>query len=147
MYDSHSLIRSALARGASGFVTKNSSPDNLVTGVKAVAMGQRYLSDDLSLSPLKPFADEEADRIAQLSLREMEIWRLLAQGCSAAECAERLSISLKTVANNQTQIKEKLGVTNAAALVHLAQRHQLIDQYMYVKPTQTPRGWAGVLNC
>ena len=85
MYDSHSLIRSALARGASGFVTKNSSPDNLVTGVKAVAMGQRYLSDDLSLSPLKPFADEEADRIAQLSLREMEIWRLLAQGCSAAE--------------------------------------------------------------
>lgn len=130
MYDSPSLIRSALEGGANGFVTKHASPDNLVSGVKAVHKGGRYLSDDLSLSQFNQVADEEADRIAQLSLREMEIWRLLAQGCSPAECAERLNISLKTVANNQTQIKEKLAVTNTAALVHMAQRHQLIDQHI-----------------
>jgi len=130
MYDSPSLIRSALDGGANGFVTKNASPDNLVAGVKAVYKGDRYLSDDLSLSQFNQVADAEADRIAQLTLREMEIWRLLAQGCSPSECAERLNISLKTVANNQTQIKEKLAVTNTAALVHMAQRHQLIDHYI-----------------
>lgn len=131
MYDSHSLIRSAFDGGADGFVTKNSTPDNLVSGVKSVYNGKRYLSDDLSLSQFNQVADDEADRIAQLSLREIEIWRLLAQGCSPAECATRLNISLKTVANNQTQIKEKLGVTNTVALVHLAQRHQLIEQPLH----------------
>jgi DNA-binding NarL/FixJ family response regulator len=127
MYDSHSLIRCAMDGGANGFVTKNSPPENLAAGVKAAYNGERYLSDDLSHSQLSQAADDEAHRIAQLTLRELEIWRLLAQGCSAAECAERLNLSLKTVANNQTQIKEKLAVNNTAALVHLAQRHQLID--------------------
>lgn len=130
MYDSHSLIRSALDGGADGFVTKNATPDNLVSGVKSVYSGKRYLSDDLSLNQFNQMAGDEADRIAQLSLREIEIWRLLAQGCSPAECAKRLNISLKTVSNNQTQIKEKLGVTNTVALVHLAQRYQLIEQPM-----------------
>lgn len=127
MYDSPSLIRSALEGGANGFVTKNASPDNLVTGVKAVHQGERYLSDDLSHSQLNLIADAEAERISQLTLREMEIWRLLAQGYTAVECAERLNISLKTVANNQTQIKEKLGVSTTVSLAHMAQRHQLID--------------------
>jgi DNA-binding NarL/FixJ family response regulator len=130
MYDGRNLVRSALEGGAIGFVTKNSPPENLVTGVKSAYSGRRYLSDDLSQPQLNQAADDEADRIAQLTLRELEIWRLLAQGCTAAECAERLNISLKTVANNQTQIKEKLAVNNTAALVHLAQRQQLIDHYV-----------------
>jgi DNA-binding NarL/FixJ family response regulator len=130
MYDGRNLVRSALEGGAMGFVTKNSPPENLVTGVKSAYSGRRYLSDDLSLPQFNQEADDEADRIAQLTLRELEIWRLLAQGCTAADCAERLNISLKTIANNQTQIKEKLAVNNTAALVHLAQRHQLIDHYV-----------------
>jgi DNA-binding NarL/FixJ family response regulator len=130
MYDGRNLVRSALEGGAIGFVTKNSPPENLVTGVKSAYSGRRYLSDDLSLPQFNQEADDEADRIAQLTLRELEIWRLLAQGCTAADCAERLNISLKTIANNQTQIKEKLAVNNTAALVHLAQRHQLIDHYV-----------------
>ncbi len=130
MYDGRNLVRSALEGGAIGFVTKNSPPENLVTGVKSAYSGRRYLSDDLAQPQFNQEADDEANRIAQLSLRELEIWRLLAQGCTAAECAQRLNISLKTVANNQTQIKEKLAVNNSAALVHLAQRHQLIDHYV-----------------
>jgi len=127
MYDARNLVRSALEGGAIGFVTKNSPPENLVQAVRSAYSGQRYLSDDLSSHQFYQEADEETDRIAQLTLRELEIWRLLAQGCSPAECAQRLNISLKTVANNQTHIKEKLAVTTTASLVHLAQRHQLID--------------------
>ncbi|PQA83689.1 DNA-binding response regulator [Limnohabitans sp. TS-CS-82] len=127
MYDGRNLVRSALEGGAIGFVTKNSTPENLVTGVKSAFLGQPYLSDDLAILAFDQTPDEESQRIAQLTLRELEIWRLLAQGCTPADCAERLNISLKTVANNQTQIKEKLAVSNTAALVHLAQRHQLIQ--------------------
>lgn len=130
MYDGNNLVRSALQGGAIGFVTKNSPPEDLVTGVKFAYRGQRYLSDDVAIRQSETATDSEAERIAQLTLRELEIWRLLAQGCSPAECAERLNISLKTVANNQTNIKEKLAVNNTAALVHLAQRHQLIDQHI-----------------
>lgn len=127
MYDGAHLVRSALDGGAMGFVTKNSPPDNLVSGVKSAHQGKRYVSDDISLASFDRAAQNETERIAQLTLRELEIWRLLAQGCTVAECAERLNISLKTVANNQTQIKEKLGVNTTVALVHMAQRHQLID--------------------
>jgi hypothetical protein len=128
MYDSVSLVRSAIEGGAAGFVTKSSPPENLVSGVKSVYRGQRYVSDDLMTAALRHEVDDEVARIAELSLRELEIWRLLAQGYSVAQCAKNLKLSLKTVANNQTAIREKLGVSSTAALVHLAQRHQLIDQ-------------------
>lgn len=127
MYDSDSVVRAALEGGAMGFVTKNAPPENLCHAVRAACAGRRYLSEDLSPDLMRSSPNEEAERIAQLSLRELEIWRLLAMGNSNAECAQLLNLSLKTVANNQTQIKEKLAVTNTAALVHLAQRHQLID--------------------
>jgi DNA-binding NarL/FixJ family response regulator len=127
MYDSDSVVRAALEGGAMGFVTKNAPPENLCHAVRAAYAGRRYLSEDLSPDLMRSSPNEEAERIAQLSLRELEIWRLLAMGNSNAECAQLLNLSLKTVANNQTQIKEKLAVNNTAALVHLAQRHQLID--------------------
>jgi two-component system invasion response regulator UvrY len=62
-----------------------------------------------------------------LSQREYEIFRLLAAGRSATECARLLNVSAKTVANNQTLIKEKLNVSTSAALVHLALRNGIIS--------------------
>jgi DNA-binding NarL/FixJ family response regulator len=95
--------------------------------VKSVYRGQRYVSDDLVTAEPTREVDDELARIAELSLRELEIWRLLAQGYSVAQCAKNLKLSLKTVANNQTTIREKLLIDTTAALVHLAQRHRLID--------------------
>ena len=65
-------------------------------------------------------------RIASLSHREFVIFRLLAQGHSPGDCAHLLNLSAKTVANNQTLIKEKLGVKTSAGLVHLALRNGII---------------------
>ena len=61
-----------------------------------------------------------------LSTKEFEVFRLLAQGLPVGQIAQALNLSHKTVANHQTQIKEKLGVTTTAALVHLALRSGLI---------------------
>lgn len=128
MYDSVTLVRSALDGGAMGFVTKNAPPDNLVQAVRQVFAGACYLSEDLGAVLGSDPAVDEAERVAALSLREVEIWRLLALGHTPAECAQSLNLSLKTVANNQTLIREKLGVSTSAALVHLAQRHRIIDR-------------------
>lgn len=129
MHDSPALVRSAFSGGATGFVTKNAPPDNLLLAVRQAMLGQFYLSDDLPRGLLYESTNEEADRVSQLTLREVEIWRLLALGHTAAECAQLLNLSLKTVANNQTLIRDKLGVSTSAALVHLAQRHHIIDRF------------------
>ena len=69
----------------------------------------------------------EARRLATLSAREFEVFRLLAQGHSLNDCAAALKLSPKTVSNHQTLIKEKLGVATSAALAHLAIRHGVIS--------------------
>lgn len=129
MYDSPQLVRRALEGGACGFVSKNAAPDSLVAAVRAASQGRRYLSDDVAAAlPSEATGDDEAARLASLSQREFEIFRLLAEGRSLAECADLLHVSQKTVANNQTNIKEKLGLTTSAALVHLALRHGVIER-------------------
>lgn len=125
MFDTPHLVQSALDQGAMGFVSKNASPDNLVNAVYAAHRGEVYLSDDIRAR--HAHHDDEKARVASLTPREVDIWRLLALGHTAAACAEQLQLSLKTVANNQSLIKDKLGVTTSAALVHLAQRHGVIQ--------------------
>jgi DNA-binding NarL/FixJ family response regulator len=127
MYDSPQLVQRALDSGARGFVSKNAEPEELVRAVQAVFLGQQYLSKGLHIETLNAEFPQEAQRIASLSPREYEIFRLLALGHTITECADVLCVSHKTISNNQTQIKEKLHLETMTALVHLAQRHQVIE--------------------
>ena len=127
MHDAPVLVRRALQAGARGFLTKASPPECLVDAVRELQAGRRYLGRELSPALLERDPHDEADRLAELSAREFEVFRLLAQGHSAGACAEVLKLSPKTVANLQTAIKDKLGVATSAALVHLAIRHQVIS--------------------
>ena len=127
MYDSAQLVQRAMQSGAKGFVSKNAQPDELVQAVKAVHSGQLYLSHGLKMQEESVEQTLEAQRIAELSAREYEVFRLLAQGHTVSDCALLLHVSQKTVSNNQTHIKDKLQLESLAALVHLAQRHQVID--------------------
>ena len=127
MHDGAMLVRRALEAGARGFVTKASPPDCLVDAVRALHGGQRYLSPELAPALLHGDVEHETQRLATLSAREFEVFRLLAQGHSVADCAAALKLSPKTLSNHQTLIKEKLGVATSAALVHLAIRHGVIS--------------------
>jgi DNA-binding NarL/FixJ family response regulator len=126
MYDSPPLVRRALEAGARGFLTKAAAAQSLVDAVRALHAGERYLDAGLAPALLQRDPAREAERLAELSLREFEIFRLIAQGHSLAECAQALKLSPKTVSNHQTVIKDKLGVTTSAALAHLAIRHRVI---------------------
>ena len=127
MHDSPLLVRRALDAGARGYLTKASPPEGLVEAVRALHAGRRHLDASLPPSLLQHDAVDEAQRLADLSPREFEVFRLLAQGHSPGECAQALKLSAKTVSNHQTLIKEKLGVATSAALVHLAIRHGVVS--------------------
>ena len=128
MHDSPMLVRRALEAGARGFIPKSSAPERLEEGVRALHAGRRYLAPELPAELLRPHAPaDEGERLASLSAREFEVFRLLAHGHTASECAQRLNLSAKTVSNHQSAIKEKLGVATSAALVHLALRHGVIE--------------------
>lgn len=125
MYDSPMLVRRAFDAGASGFLSKQSTPQSLLDAVRVIAAGGRYLSTQLPPALLQRSLDD--DRLDALTPREFEIFRLLARGESPLECARALNLSAKTVSNHQTMIKEKLGVATSAALVHVAIRHGVIE--------------------
>lgn len=124
MHEEAFVAQRALEAGARGYVTKSSQPEVLVQAVRAVHAGQVYLSADIVQG--RAALAEDADRLASLTGKEHEIFRLLAQGRTVADIARLLNLSAKTVANHQSQIRDKLGLATPAALVHLALRHGLV---------------------
>ena len=127
MYDSSQVVQRAMQTGAKGFVSKNAQPEELVKAVHAIHAGQTYASENTMAQGEGAAFQDEAQRIASLTAREYEIFRLLSQGKSVSDCADLMHLSQKTISNHQTQIKEKLQLSTLAAMVHLAQRHQLVD--------------------
>ena len=124
MHDSAMLVRRAFEVGARGYLSKSSAPESLLDAVRRVHGGDNYLSPNLPTELLQ--AGTPSTRLDELTPREFEIFRLLARGESLAGCATVLKLSQKTISNHQTTIKEKLGVSTTAALVHLAIRHGVI---------------------
>lgn len=113
------FITRALAAGAQGYVSKNAAPEELITAVRKVAAGGRYVEADLAqaLVAAPPGLNATLD---QLAPRDIEILRHLARGRSLSEIAEALGLGYKTVANSCTQIKARLGVARTTDLVRIA---------------------------
>jgi two-component system, NarL family, invasion response regulator UvrY len=109
--------RRAIEAGAQGYVSKNATPEELLTAVRRVAAGGRYVEAEIAQALA---LGAGAETLNALSPRELEIMRLLAAGSSLAEIADALGASYKTIANTCTLIKSKLGVARTADLVRLA---------------------------
>lgn len=113
------LARRALEAGAHGFVTKSAPPAELLRAVERISRGGRYVDTEVAQAlALNEAAEGELPDL--LSLREMEILRLLGKGSSLAEIGTVLGLSYKTVANNCAVMKSKLGITRTADLVRAA---------------------------
>ncbi len=113
------FARRALAAGAYGYVTKNAPPEELVEAVQRVNQGARYIDREMAQAlALNP--DGDPQRIDTLSIREMEILRLLALGLGIEQIAAEIGVSYKTVANNLTLLKSKLGVSRTVDVLRLA---------------------------
>lgn len=109
----------ALEAGATGYLSKNVAPDELLTAVKRVGAGGRYVESEIAQAMAVQVA-ASGQPLDRLTARDLEIMRLLADGRSLAEIADALGIGYKTVANTLSQIKAKLGVSRTADLVRVA---------------------------
>ena len=127
MHTSAVFARNALKAGASGYVTKVSEPAVLVQAVREVSQGRVFLSRDIAHAAAVETLIGESDPMKLLSTREFEIFRKLASGASIKDIARALNLSYKTVANNYTQIKQKLDLKSDVELVRLALRYSIVD--------------------
>lgn len=128
MHENVSFATQALKAGARGYVAKTGTPEELVLAVQEVAKGKTYISSGMAQKIAMQSLDGGNDPVSQLSAREFEVFRMVAEGMGAEEVAYKLKISQKTVANYLTIIKQKLGVSTPIEMLRLAMRHGVIDK-------------------
>ncbi len=114
------VVRQAFAAGACGYVSKASPPRELLVAVAAVLRGERAMSTDIARAIAQDEVAGGRAAVDDLSPRELEILSLTAAGTTAQAVAEALCLSLKTVHNNLSVIRAKLGARTDAHLVWIA---------------------------
>lgn len=127
MHETASFASQALKAGVKGYVTKTGVAEDLIRAVNEVLKGKTFLSAEIAQKIALQTLTGEVDPVHQLSAREFEVFRLLADGKKVEEVAEMLKISQKTVANYYTIIKQKLDVSSPIEMVRFAIRHGLIE--------------------
>jgi two-component system invasion response regulator UvrY len=120
MNDDPVFAARAIEAGAKGYIAKNDDPLLFVDAVRRVAAGGVYLRPEMARDVAFLRVTPAARQLSQLNARELEILRLLALGNTMAQVAHVLNVSYKTVANNCTALKHKLGARSAMDLMRIA---------------------------
>jgi two-component system, NarL family, response regulator NreC len=127
MQDDPSYVREAFAAGASGYVLKEAADEEVVSAVREIANGGRYVHPTLGARMVAAEAQERAAVEADpLSEREREVLRLLALGHTNQEIAQGLYISVRTAESHRAHIMQKLRLSTRAELVRYALSHGLL---------------------
>jgi two-component system, NarL family, invasion response regulator UvrY len=120
MHEDLSFANQALKLGAKGYLTKNTLADDLVKSIETVTQGDVFLSDEIAKKMAMQSISGNQDAVHELSAREFEIFRLLAEGLDIDAIASTLNISSKTVSNYKTMIKQKLNINTPIELIRYA---------------------------
>ena len=120
-------IRS-LKAGAAGYLTKQSAPKELVTAIRQVAAGQKYVSASLAQELAAQVGEDHATALHDtLSDREYHTLTMIASGKTVSGIAEELSLSVKTISEYRARLLVKMKLKNSAELTHYAIKNQLIE--------------------
>jgi DNA-binding NarL/FixJ family response regulator len=128
MYPEEQYAMRALKNGASGYLTKESAPDELTAALRKVSNGGKYVT--LSLAEKLAFRmDDDAGSTPHenLSDREFQVLCMMAQGSTISDVADKLNLSVKTISTYRTRILEKMGMSNNAELTHYAIKNGLVE--------------------
>jgi DNA-binding NarL/FixJ family response regulator len=131
MYSNEAYVLEALSSGASAYVLKDSSSNDLVHAVREAAAGRRYLSPPLSEHGIELYQQRATatvlDRYETLTTREKEVLHLAAEGHTSVEIAARLGISGRTAETHRSNLMHKLDLHTQAELIRYALRRGLIS--------------------
>jgi DNA-binding NarL/FixJ family response regulator len=122
-FNQQSFVQKMMESGASGYVLKNATQEELMEAIETVIKGKIFLSDEVSSSLRKA----ENNSIPVLTRREKEVLELIASGMTNNEIAERIFISASTVDTHRKNLLAKMTARNTAELVKLAFYHKLIS--------------------
>ena len=127
MHTQPAYARKMMQNGASGYVTKNSSRQEMFTAIVDIFRGNKYVCSEIKniLSEQMVNGDDPQKGVNSLSPREVEIVAFIQKGLSSKEIADLLSVSVKTIEVHRYNILRKLNLRNAAALVNFVNKNQL----------------------
>ena len=127
MHAENPIPAKVMQMGASGFITKDAEPEEMIRAVHKVVAGQKYVSPDIAQQIAIGKLDfNDANPFEQLSDRELEITLMLVKGQRVPGIANSLNISAKTVNTYRYRMFEKLDISTDVELTHLALRYKLI---------------------
>ena len=118
----------ALKAGASGYLNKQSAPKELVTAIRQVAVGLKYINASVAQQLANHIDDEHSVNLHEtLSDREYQTMTLIASGKAVSDIAKELSLSVKTISEYRARVLIKMKLKNNAELTHYAIKNQLIE--------------------
>jgi DNA-binding NarL/FixJ family response regulator len=117
-----------LKSGASGYMTKETAPEELVGAVKKVLAGGRYVSTALAETLAGSLSESKRAPQEKLSDREFQVLRLIASGKMVTDIAREMSLSVKTISTYRSRLLAKMGMKNNAELMYFAIQHKLVEQ-------------------
>ncbi|MBR9977709.1 MAG: response regulator transcription factor [Bacteroidetes bacterium] len=127
MYAEEMHALRCIKAGAAGYLTKDAVPEALVTAIRRLRAGKKYISPDLAEQlAFEVSSPSPAEPLALLSPREHEVLRQLALGHKPAAIADSLGLSPRTVGTYRRRVLEKLQLTSTAELIHFALTHNII---------------------
>jgi DNA-binding NarL/FixJ family response regulator len=142
MHDDETHLRRALRAGAVGYVTKHAPPEELREAIVRVARGHTYIEREIAEGLAFASVRASTDPLKDLSSRELEILRQLAEGRTLSQIADTVGIGYKTAANSCSRIKARLGAASTAELIRIAIRCGLVarDAELSAVQSEEPRG-------
>lgn len=118
----------ALKAGASGYLTKQSAPDQLVTAIRQVANGRKYVSAAVALQLVEAISDTtEKPPHERITDREYQVLTLIASGKTLTQIADTLNLGVATVSTYRARLLEKMGLKSTAELIRYGLEHGLTD--------------------
>ncbi len=130
MYENEEYATRALNAGASGFIVKSVSPEELPDAIRKVFSGDIYITHSIMKKMvLQKSRKHEDNLLSLLSDRELQVFHKIARGVSYNQISEDLCMSASTVASYKSRIMKKIGIENNADLLHYAIRIGLVDKF------------------
>jgi DNA-binding NarL/FixJ family response regulator len=133
MHDNDKYVSQAFQEGASGYLLKSVSADEMIFSLKHVKAGGKYLCSELSIKMLEKLSQKNVNSVSEnvsnieFSMREIEVLHLIADGLTNSEMSEKLFLSKRTIEGHRQSLIEKTGSKNTAALIRYAVLNGIIN--------------------